>query len=42
MNTKQILWTAGIALAVVIGIDFILPIKVGDNYIGSRFATKKQ
>lgn len=41
MDAKKILYTAAIAAAVVIAMDFVLPIKVGDNYVGSRFAVKK-
>lgn len=41
MNTKQILYTAAIAAAVVLAMDFILPIKVDDNFVGTRFASKK-
>ena len=41
MDTKKILITAAIAAAVVLAMDFILPIKVDSNMVGSRFATKK-
>ena len=42
MDTKKILLVVAISAAVTIAMDFILPIKVGDNYVGSRFAAKKQ
>lgn len=41
MQTKQILITAAIAAAVVLAMDFILPIKVDENFVGGRFNSKK-
>jgi len=40
MDTKKILITAAIAAAVVLAMDFILPIKVDENFVGTRFASK--
>ena len=39
MDTKKILITAAIAAAVVIAMDFVLPIKVTAEGKGTRFAS---
>lgn len=41
METKKILITAAIAAAVVLAMDFILPIKVTEDMTGTRFASKQ-
>lgn len=38
MSTKSILITAAVAAAVVLAMDFILPVKITEEGTGTRFA----